>query len=304
MRTSRPTLPGLAFVCAVAALTAASARAQTPDTTAKPATSGSKPLGFLTDTVQRYGLVPHRLTLAVGGFLPSVSSSGHLSSPSVPGSDINLENALGLKSNLQSIDLQAALRIKNKSLLTIGYFALKRDATRSLSDSIVFGGDTYHAGANIDASSKLAYYGLTYRYYIWRKERWELGAGLGIDALDISAALAIRVTAGSGFADSASKSGGFTAPAPMLGLYGDWEFQPRFYLRGQLQYLYINNVVSYGGHVSDDRLAVEWFPLHNYGLGLMYHYIDLGITKQFANGGEVELKYTVQGPAFYLTAAF
>ncbi|HUO52244.1 MAG TPA: hypothetical protein VMT93_06985, partial [Gemmatimonadaceae bacterium] len=245
--------------------------------------------------------------IGVGGFLPNVSSKGHLSSPSIPGSDVSLEDALGLKPNLQSIDLEATWRLGTKQLITLGYFGVKRSASKTLQDTLHWGDSTYDAGATIDASNQLQYYGLTYRYYIWRHTQWELGAGLGIDALNISASLGLRVAVsggGGGFADSAKKSGGFTAPAPMLGLYGDWEFQPRFYLRGQAQYLYVNKVEGWGGYVTDDRLAVEWFPLHNYGLGLAYHYVGFRITKDFSNGGALQYTYALQGPALYLTAAF
>lgn len=282
-------------------LTALPALAQTPDTAKK---EPGKPLGFLTDTTKKYGLVPQLFTIAIGGFLPHVSSQGRLSSPSLPGSSVDLEHALGLAPNLQSLDVLATIRLGKKQLITLGYFGFRRSATKSLQDSIVWGDSVYHAGADLDATAALQYYGLTYRYYFFRKERWELGAGLGIDGLVMSASLGLRVASGGGFADSAKRSGSLTAPAPMLGIYGDWEFVPRFYLRAQAQLLYINNVESYGGGITDDRLAVEWYPLHNYGVGLGYHYVGVKVTKTFSNGGELEYKYYVGGPSLYLTAAF
>jgi hypothetical protein len=288
---------------AVAAFVPALA-AQKPDSAAKDTTK-SKPLGFLTDTVVRYGLVPHRFGIKVGGFLPSVSTGARFSSPNFPGTDINLENKLGLSKQTQDLDIEGTWRFANRQLLTLDFFEFNRSGSRSITDTIKF--DSINFTGSLHANAGLQYYGITYRYYIWRESRWEIGAGLGIDALKLSAGLAFRVAAsggGGGFADSAAKSGGFTAPAPMIGLYGDWEFVPRFFLRGQLQYLYINNVATYGGHVSDDKLAVEWFPLHNYGLGAMYHYIDLSITKTFKTSAELNLNYAIQGPAFYLTAAF
>jgi hypothetical protein len=63
-------------------------------------------------------------------------------------------------------------------------------------------------------------------------------------------------------------------------------------------------VATYGGHVSDDKLAVEWFPFLNYGLGVGYHYIDLNINKDLKDGGLLDLNYNIQGINFYLTAAF
>ena len=213
------------------------------------------------------------------------------------------ENRLGLQKNMQSLDLQASIRIARSQLITLGYFGFKRSGSRTLSDSIVFGDSVYHAGATIDASAKFDYYGLTYRYYFVNKKDWDLGAGLGIDAFSINAGLGIRASV-AGRSDSVQKSGGFTAPSVMLGLYGDWEFARRFYFRGQLQYLYINQVESYGGAVSDDRLAIDWFPFLNYGFGVMYHYVGLRVTKTFSNSDELTFKYYLGGPAIYFTAAF
>jgi hypothetical protein len=296
----RPRRSTLALASCASALFALTAAAQTaPDTS-----TGKKPLGFLTDTVKKYGLVPAHFTISIGGFLPSVSSSVNLTGSNLAGDDIDLERNLGLNRHTQNFEAVAAWRLSNKQLITLGYFGFSRSADKTLSDSIRFGDTTYHAGAQIHANSGIQYYGFTYRYYFVRKEQWELGGGLGIDGLVLDAGLKLQASGGGGAGVNVQHSGSITAPAPMLGLYGDWEFVPRFFLRGQLEYLYINNIASYGGHVSDDKLAIEWFPLHNYGLGAGYHYIDLNINKDLKNGGNLDINYTIQGVMFYLAAAF
>jgi len=296
----RPSRAGFALLGLLIALPVAVA-AQQPDS-AKPK---SNPLAKLTDTTKRYGLVPHRFVLKLGAFLPSVSTSAQFSSPNAPGTIVDLENKLGISKHTNNFEVQGTWRFSNKQLLTLDYFQFKRDGYKSIADTIQF--DSIQYSGNLHLNAGIEYYGLTYRYYIWRKEAWEVGAGLGIDAIKMNAALAVSVAASGGagaVADSAKKSGGFTAPAPMIGLYGDWEFVPRFFLRGTLQYLYINSVESFGGHVSDDRLEVEWYPLHNYGIGAGYHFIDFSITKTFSAGQEITMAYKIQGVNFYLTAAF
>ena len=278
--------------------------AQQADSTPKDTTK-HKPLAALTDTTKRYGLVPHRFSLKLGGFLPSVTTSAQFSSPNAPGTSVDLENKLGLTRHTQNFEVEGTWRLSKKQLLTLDWFQFNRSASTTITDSIRF--DSIQFTGDLHATSGIQYYGVTYRYYFWREDAWELGAGLGIDALKLSAGIAFQygVSGGGGaVADSGGRSGGFTAPAPMLGIYGDWEFVPRFFLRGTLQYLYINDVEGYGGFVSDDRLAVEWYPLHNYGFGVGYHYIDLGITKTFSTGSELKLNYQISGAAFYLTAAF
>ena len=90
----------------------------------------------------------------------------------------------------------------------------------------------------------------------------------------------------------------------MLGIFGDWEFVPRVLLRGAFQYVYINDIEGIGGHVTDDGLGVEWYPLLNFGIGANYHYVGLELTHTSSNGNRFTANYVIQGPAFYLIGTF
>ena len=89
----------------------------------------------------------------------------------------------------------------------------------------------------------------------------------------------------------------------MLGLYGDWEFLPRFYLRGQAEWIG-GSASGYDVVVTDDRADVEWYAFKNYGLGLGYHYVFADVAKTLRNGDTFRIKYTISGAVFYLKAAF
>jgi hypothetical protein len=154
------------LLAVVAAALVLPAHAQSTDTTAK-----KKPLGFLTDTVKRFGLVPQHFTIGIGGYLPSVSSSVQLSSPTLSGDNIDLENRLGLHRSTQSIEALATLRLGSKQLITLGYFGFRRSADKTLTDSITFGDTTYHANAMVAANSSIQYYGFTYRFYFLHRTR-------------------------------------------------------------------------------------------------------------------------------------
>jgi hypothetical protein len=284
----------------VAALTIACLSAVSPLSAQGKDSAHAKPAP---DTTQRYGQLPAKFTIALGGFLPAIASKTQFSTALVEGSGIDLEKRLGMQSTTQNFEAGATFRLSKRQMLTFDYFHLNRGANKTLEDSIIFGGNVYHAGATIDATTAMQYYGIQYRYYIWRREKWEIGAGLGIDAFSLSGKLAIKANV-EGQSDSLQKSGSFTAPAPMIGIYGDVEVIPKLFLRGDLQMLYINSVSGYGGSVTDDRIAAEWFPFHNYGFGLSYHYVGLTANKFFDNGAELTYKYAIEGPSLYLKAAF
>jgi len=251
---------------------------------------------------KQYGTIPARFEFGVGGYLPHVSTSAQLSSAHLPGTDINLEQKLGLTPNTQSIDLYAQWRFAKRNVLSLEYFTFNRSSSRTITDSLIVNDTVYHAGATVNTAGGIKYFGLTYRYYIWRRERWELGAGLGIDIMNLNASFGLKANAGN-LTDSAATQGSIVAPVPMLGIYGDWEMIPRLYLRGIFQTLYLN-IDSYSGLVRDRRLAAEWYPFHNYGFGLGWHYVGLDIKKTAPSGAYVKLGYGIQGLSLYATAAF
>lgn len=260
------------------------------------------------ETDEGFGLVPGRFMIFLGAYLPNVSTVGKLSGQTHRGEDINFEHRLGLTPNTTTFDAGATWRISKHNFLAFDYFSFDRSASKTLSDSLIWGDNVYHAGATLNFDNHVTYYGLAYRYYIWREKNWELGPGLGIDALDISTTLGIQGSASNGsgsfVGDSAVKKASLLAPLPMLGLYGDWEFVPRLLLRGSLEYVYINDISGVGGHVTDDGIGVEWYPLRNFGVGANYHYVGLGLTRTFSNSDKLSLNYTIQGTALYLIATF
>ncbi|HUO51162.1 MAG TPA: hypothetical protein VMT93_01470 [Gemmatimonadaceae bacterium] len=249
-----------------------------------------------------FGLVPRNASFYLGAFGPSVDTKAELESPSGPHDRIDLENALGLPSHVSSVDLGASLRIANKSLITASYFSFARDGSKSLADTIHWGDATYPAGVTVDAGSTLSYLGFSYRYYFLREKRWQLGAGIGIDEVDAKTHLAVQVTT-PGQADSVQRHNSLNTPAPMLGLYFDWEPARSLFLRAGGQYIAVT-VGSVGGSITDDRLTAEWYAFKNYGIGAGYHYIDADITKTLPNGDTFDLTYKIQGFYYYLVAAF
>ncbi len=287
----------VAIVCSIAP----TARAQHADS------SGHAGHDTATGEPERFGHVPLRFVINLGGYLPFLTTHASLSTQTRTGTNVNLEDVLGLSPNTQTFNIGASWRISKHNFLAINYFSFSRSATKTISDSITWGQNVYHTGTTLDVNNRFEYYGLSYRYYIWRETNWELGPGVGIDALNVSSSLAARVSAvgtGSGFADSAKASGSVTVPVPLLGIYGDWEFVPRVLLTGGAQYIYVNDIDSYGGHVIDASLALEWYPLHNFGLGAGYHFIGANLSKTIRNGNSARFNYSIGGPTIYLSATF
>ncbi len=268
-----------------------SARHETSDTA-----DGPKHLSYLTD----------RFVVSLGAYLPSVSTHMAFSTQVRNGTNVNLENRLGLTPNTQSVDAAASWRISNHNFLEFQYFAFGRNSTKQITDSISWGDVVYPVGARLQASDHLEYYGVTYRYYIWRNPSWELGAGIGVDGLFLTTHLAVQTTGDGSLveSDSAPKKTDIVAPLPVIGISGDWQFVPRLLIKGAVQYMYINDISGIGAHLTDVALGVEWYPLHHLGLGAVYHYVGVTVDQTKTDGEKVNVAYTIQGPALYLTGTF
>jgi len=251
----------------------------------------------------KFGTLPARWNFAAGGYLPSLSTTATIGGPLLSATPIDLENALGLSANTQTIDLYASYRFKKKNMLSLEYFGYTRSATKTINDSLVVGDTVYDAGATLHANANIAYFGFTYRYYFWRREQWELGAGLGIDVMNLGVGFGIKAST-AGRADSAQTSGSILAPVPLIGFYGDWEPIPDLYVRGTFQTFFLK-YQEYSGSVHDRRLAVEWYPWRNYGFGAGWHLVGLSIKKTNAETDRyVQLGYSIQGLSIYAMAAF
>lgn len=305
LRTGRRTIRSLLHavsllvVCAIAP--AASAQQATSTTAADSAKKAKEA------RAAEFGLVPERFSIDIGGYLPNVQTTGKLSTQFMNGTNINFQHRLGLTPSTGSVDGQASWRISKHNYLAFSYFGFSRSSTKQLADSIIWGDNVYHAGATVNVKNSVTYYGISYRYYIWRERNWEVGPGLGINALDLSSTIGVRgsLSDSSGTrADSATKTASVVAPVPLLGIYGDWEFIPRVLLKGSFQYIYINDIAGIGGHVTDDGLGLEWYPFRNFGVGANYHFVGANIDKTYSNSDKLILNYIIQGPALYFIATF
>jgi hypothetical protein len=93
-----------------------------------------------------------------------------------------------------------------------------------------------------------------------------------------------------------------TAPLPVIGMHGLWEFKPQWYFDGQVQYfaLKVDNV---DGHVSDVRAGVTRMFGSNIGIGAGWNQFitRISIDKPSFQGS---LNWRYSGAMLYVTGAF
>lgn len=172
---------------------------------------------------------PGEETLSISGgvFLPSFDTNVQVDSSLGSGTDINLEDDLGLTNNETIFWGDMSWRFARKHRLTAAYFGLKRDASAVANKDLVIGDETYPAGASVSTEFKLQIIPFIYSFSFLNEEKYEFGASLGLHWFTID----LNVS-GSASADDEdiqnSVSADGNAPLPLLGLFFDYHFTPKW----------------------------------------------------------------------------
>jgi hypothetical protein len=215
-------------------------------------------------------------------------------SPTLPGTEINAEDDLGLDDFQLLPQVELTLLPGERHLIRLSRFAIDRSATTHLEKNISFDDQDYLVGERVDSILNLTMFGLTYGYRFIVVPRGEISASFGIQIADVEANAVVRSRV-----VRESESG--VAPLPLLGLEGRYDFSPRWSVEARAQYLTVNET-NVDGSILDARLGVTWRmnPYLLFGLGYRTFQIDVNSADE-DTPGFVDLK--VAGPLLFVRAS-
>ena len=215
-------------------------------------------------------------------------------SPTLPGTEINAEDDLGLDDFQLLPQVELTLLPGERHLIRLSRFAIDRSAATHLEKNISFDDQDYLVGERVDSILNLTMFGLTYGYRFIVAPRGEISASFGIQIADVEANAVVRSRV-----VRESESG--VAPLPLLGLEGRYDFSPRWSMEARVQYLTVNET-DVDGSILDARLGVTWRmnPYLLFGLGYRTFQIDVNSADE-DTPGFVDL--TVSGPLLFVRAS-
>jgi hypothetical protein len=215
-------------------------------------------------------------------------------SPTLPGTEINAEDDLGLDDFQLLPQVELTLLPGERHLIRLSRFAIDRSAATHLEKNISFDDQDYLVGERVDSILNLTMFGLTYGYRFIVAPRGEISASFGIQIADVEANAVVRSRV-----VRESESG--VAPLPLLGLEGRFDFSPRWSMEARVQYLTVNET-DVDGSILDARLGVTWRmnPYLLFGLGYRTFQIDVDSADE-DTPGFVDL--TVGGPLLFVRAS-
>jgi hypothetical protein len=212
------------------------------------------------------------------------------------GSDIDLEDDLGLERTMTVGRLSGYVWLTPRQRIDFSLFDLSREANKSLDEDLVVGDATFAVDANVHTANELKIYKLDYTFVPLSRERGFLGVVAGLYVA--RSGLSLDNTAG-----GASESRALTAPLPVFGLRGEYAFGDRITVRGASE-LFEIQTGGVGGHLHDTYVGADYSFGKRFAVGIAYNDVGIKISAEEKPGFQGLLDAGYSGALLYFKVDF
>ncbi len=241
---------------------------------------------------------PDKLMLRFGGYnIRSADTIVRLDAANAPiGTYIDFADTLGGNTRATVFRLDGLYRFNEHHGLGFSYYSINFTGSRVLSQDIEWGGETFPINTQVDSKLEFDVYKLNYQYSVYHNDKVELGASFGFHIMKsfvgINASSILQ-----------SQSESVTAPLPVLGLFADYNFTPRFSVFYNYQFFFINYQDKIKGGLQDFLIGLEYRVIRNLALGFAYNRFGLNLELKDENK-TLNLDTNWNGGMLYATAYF
>ncbi|MCH7960142.1 MAG: hypothetical protein IID08_08425 [Candidatus Hydrogenedentes bacterium] len=212
------------------------------------------------------------------------------------GTDIDLERDLGLDESEEVFTGELVLRLTHRQRFEFGYMSFGRSASKLLSFTIEFGGETFDASTNVATTLDIDVYRFAYGYSFVNSGTTEFGVTIGVHVLDIKASIVDTAMV------AINEKTDVTAPLPNIGVYAGRVLTKSLAVVGKVQ-LFLVEVDEFDGQLVNATVALEYLPFRRISGGHLligggYSLFDLDFestSTDFPGGFDFE----VSGPIVY-----
>ena len=208
------------------------------------------------------------------------------------GTDIDMEDFLGIKSESNIARLDGHYSFSRKSRLDFSYYDIRRSGGRTIDHDIDFGGTTFPAGSAVNARFDTQIIKLAYRYNFVADYRTVLGASFGVHTMGIDTELDSNAL-------SLQEEFKATAPLPLLGLHFAYALDRKWKLALDYEVLQFD-IGDYRGFVDDSRLSIEHDTFEHFGWGIGLNSFSINGEIDGNGNSSADLKYGYEGIVVYL----
>jgi hypothetical protein len=200
------------------------------------------------------------------------------------GTPVDLENDLGLDKSDNVFRIDGYYRFNEKHRIDFSVFDLSRSASKEIEKEIDWNDTIYPIDTTVDASLDLAIYKLAYTWSFIRRDSGYLGLTAGLYTADIGTSISAESI-------GRSSSGGVTAPLPVLGLRGQYDFSERWSLRASAE-IFAIEYGDFSGSLYDVFASVDYQITDHVALGAGINVVNINVGVSKPNlDGDLDWRY-------------
>ncbi len=239
-------------------------------------------------TRQSWNGLPERFQVDAGYFRVQMTTGLQLQGNIGPANEVSFERDLGVSDTAGTYWVDATIRMSRRNSFKINYISVRREGQpQSLTRDFTWNDETYRAGLTASGTIGMDLISTYYRFAVSKRDRFEIGVATGLGYLKLEAAIKAQgsLTGPGGQVDSVNldESGSLGVPTGDIGGYFNAWLTKRVVMRGDFLYILIRPA-DMEASVTDWRLAVDYYPLRNVGLGVQYKYNEFRYQQSLEKG--------------------
>jgi len=226
-----------------------------------------------------------KFSLSVGVFLTDRSGRTRVDGTAgMEGTEVDVEGDLGLNRSDSVFRIDGYYRFNKKHRLDFSVFDLSRSASKVIQKDIEWNETLFPIDTIVHSNFDLTIYKIAYTWSFMRRDKGYLGLTAGLYIADFGTRL-------EGEAIGELESSGFTAPLPVIGLRGQYDFTEKLSFRASGE-IFAIEYEDYSGSLYDiyAGLDYQFFKHVAIGIGINAVKLDVGISKDRFDGN-VDWRY-------------
>jgi outer membrane protein len=239
---------------------------------------------------------PASLEIRVGAFNSSVESTvQRFAEDGTPGDQVDVESVLGVPDSETTIQTDVIMRFAFYHRLEASNFSFGRNSLTVLERDIVFGGETFPAGTEVQTTQDLETWQLLYGYSLLRDAQKEFGLSIGVHFTRARTAI------------SALTTGQFVeletdVPLPTIGAFAGIEL-PRHWSIDAAARVFALEFDQYEGSMAYLSVRLERELGKHFAAGLGFNYYSTRL-EGLSSGVDTVYESTYSGPVLYMGMRF
>jgi hypothetical protein len=234
-----------------------------------------------------------KFSFSAGAFVTDHDTRIRLDTDTGRGTEVSLENDLGLDATTNIMRIDAAWRFSERHRAFFGVFDLSQTGSKTIEKDLIIGGDMYLLGEAVLTDWKMQLFELGYAYRIRGNERtqWWLNVGFLIQDTEIT----VEETAAGG--DVSSED--VVLPLPKFGLAVDHVFNEHWFGHAGVDVFKLE-IDDVGGSLVDLRATLDYRFTEYFSVGVGWHLINVAVDlDRSVSGWQGRFNWETRGAMLY-----